>query len=58
MAGNQDLQASVSRDVRKLDGKIAVLTKAIDLDKTWREKGEKIARAGATGEEIREEGQL
>jgi len=37
-ARNQDLQASMSRDVRKLDGKIAVLTEAIDLEKTWREK--------------------
>ncbi|XRB10844.1 sentrin-specific protease [Pseudoscourfieldia marina] len=37
-ARNQDLQASMSRDVRKLDGKIAVLAEAIDLEKTWREK--------------------
>jgi len=56
VAGDKDLQASMSRDVKKLDGKIAVLTKAIDLHKTWREKVKK--NAEATGEEIREEGQL
>ena len=44
VAGDQDLQASMSRDVKKLDGKIAVLTKAIDLHKTWREKVKKMQK--------------
>ena len=44
VAGDKDLQASMSRDVKKLDGKIAVLTKAIDLHKTWREKVKKMQK--------------